>query len=324
MLAARALKERLQCLNEAPSWAKYLPNELQAELHERFQVSVDMNVCGTETSLPSEPLPDSELLPRVERAWWYERVWVLSRDDAGCREIQEAVDLASCDEEIVAIAAEMRGHVAEAVRCPNANYVMQKLIERLPSREVVFIFEELMKKGPDSVVHLARHRYGCRILQRMLKVDLPEYVTYLIDKLLTDAFATCTHPFGNYVMQRVLEEGSPHAQKCLVDILSKHVPEARPDTHTMAVYVKAFATCQKEARATLARAMLNAPELLSKMVAQMQGHQAARLRQMLKALRGAEHDQAQRPFFGRQATPRRGGAGDASHQQASSSGDLVP
>lgn len=43
----------------------------------------------------------------------------------------------------IAMAAELRGHVLDAVQSPNANYVMQKCIEVLPVDSVSFIVEEL-------------------------------------------------------------------------------------------------------------------------------------------------------------------------------------
>ena len=52
-----------------------------------------------------------------------EQVWRLSRDPEGCRVVQELLaDTAS------ALGAELKGHVWEALRCPNANHVLQKAI----------------------------------------------------------------------------------------------------------------------------------------------------------------------------------------------------
>merc|ERR1719145_46714 len=55
-------------------------------------------------------------------------VWRLSRDAPGCRIVQDALDNATCDADRVALASEIRSHVWEALRCPHANFVLQKFI----------------------------------------------------------------------------------------------------------------------------------------------------------------------------------------------------
>jgi len=244
---------------------------------------------------PAEKEPDVLAWP-AESAWWHQRVLTLSRDSRGCREIQDAID-AGCEGEVLAMSAELRGHISEALRCPNANFVVQKLIKKLPPQSTVFIFEELLHKGPGSVASVARHKYGCRILQGLLCIQLPDHVQQLVDSLLVDAFATCNHPFGNYVMQKLLEVCDVRSRGQLVDILAQQAPHADPALPLVAVYVKALGSCLKEKQVKLSRALLNAPSLLSKMFETRQGHQAAR--HVLNSLKGAEHDKAKRLLFGR-------------------------
>mmetsp|Transcript_34626 Transcript_34626/g.62793 ORF Transcript_34626/g.62793 Transcript_34626/m.62793 type:complete len:310 (-) Transcript_34626:183-1112(-) len=298
MFAARALRFRLRQAVETPSWARYLPDELRSALHERTESS-DISDLGAQPAANNQ-VDQVHLRPHsFESAWWFTRVWELSRNGEGCREIQAALDSASCEDEIVAIASELHGRISEAVRCPNANFVLQKLIEKLQPYAAVFIFQELLQKGPESVAHVARHKYGCRILQRLLCSGPEGHISVLVENLLHDAdnaFDTCAHPFGNYVMQKVLEVSSHSSRRLLVDILADRASSAAPETHTLAVYVKAFASCERVERVKLARAVLNAPELLSKIKSSRQGHQAAR--HVLNSSTGAEHDRARVLLFG--------------------------
>ena len=57
------------------------------------------------------------------------QVWRLSRDANGCRVVQEALELGSRD--VTDLANELQGHVLEAVMCPYANYVVQKVVSHL-------------------------------------------------------------------------------------------------------------------------------------------------------------------------------------------------
>merc|ERR1719247_1621296 len=91
-------------------------------------------------------------------------VWHLAREKEGCRLVQEALENATGDADRVALASEMRGRVWEALRCPNANFVLQKCIGVLRPQASQFIIDELRDKGSSKA---ARHRFGCRVLQRL-------------------------------------------------------------------------------------------------------------------------------------------------------------
>eukprot|EP00438_Fugacium_kawagutii_P029241 Skav229576 [mRNA] locus=scaffold568:769569:775299:+ [translate_table: standard] len=121
------------------------------------------------------------------------------------------------------LAQELRGHVKEAASSPHANYVLQKapgraggagggaghVITQLRPHASTFIAEELL----DSGARFARHRFGCRILCRLLEHCTTESSTQrLISRILEDpseALELCRHNFGHHVVQLVLERGHP-------------------------------------------------------------------------------------------------------------------
>merc|ERR1712139_585287 len=99
------------------------------------------------------------------------------------------------DAERVALAFEMHSRVWEALRCPNANFVLQKFICVLRPQASQFILDELRKAGFSKA---ARHRYGCRVLQRLLEHCGAEQLQPLVEDLLLDASALCRHVYGHY------------------------------------------------------------------------------------------------------------------------------
>lgn len=129
-------------------------------------------------------------------------VWHLSRGPLGCRVVQLALEVASSSD-AKALVEELHGHVEEAMYSPHANFVLQKVIEALPASVASFISQELAGKA----VIAARHRYGCRILCRLLEHSLGT-ATALIDEFLEHAEGLCRHTFGHYVMKAVLEHGT--------------------------------------------------------------------------------------------------------------------
>merc|ERR1712218_69696 len=93
------------------------------------------------------------------------------------------------------------------MRCPHANHVLQKCITLLQPDDVQFIVDELL--GRDGLmVQATKHRYGCRIVQQLLKRCPSEQVERIVEVLLSDALALSCHPFGNFVMQCLLEHGT--------------------------------------------------------------------------------------------------------------------
>jgi len=152
-------------------------------------------------------------------------------EERGCRAVQLAFEVA--DRRTAAeLLLELKGHVVRATESPHANFVIQKAIEVLPPSACRFVAEEIRGAGTD----VARHCFGCRILQRLLQymVDSPACVE-LIDEVLADARQLCCHLFGHYVMQAVLEHGQPHQRGRLYHVLTSEGP--RLVGHVSACYV---------------------------------------------------------------------------------------
>jgi len=161
-------------------------------------------------------------------------VWPLSRHSVGCRLIQRALEVtpATFAEQLV---QELRGHVKDAASSPHANYVLQKVITQLRPYASAFIAEELLDNG----ARFARHRFGCRILCRLLEHCTSEGSTQrLISKILEDpseALELCRHNFGHHVVQLVLERGHPRHKELVLQVLYKDL--ATNAAHRRASYV---------------------------------------------------------------------------------------
>lgn len=130
------------------------------------------------------------------------QVWRLSRDAVGCRLVQEALELGS--KGVVDLAHELQGHVLEAVMCPNANYVVQKVVSHLSVAASSFVAWELQ----GNAVRAAKHRFACRIFCRLLEFCGTGPTSQLVDEFLDAAEENlCTHSFAHHVVQSILEHG---------------------------------------------------------------------------------------------------------------------
>mmetsp|Transcript_36814 Transcript_36814/g.83297 ORF Transcript_36814/g.83297 Transcript_36814/m.83297 type:complete len:413 (+) Transcript_36814:62-1300(+) len=177
----------------------------------------------------------------------------LSFDAAGCRAVQQALHVV--DRKIaVDLAAELRGHVCEAIRSPHANYVIQKVIEVLPMAQASFVADELRGMG----VEVARHRYGCRILCRLLEHSASDAgPVALIDEVLGEVSGLCRHSFGHYVIQSVLEHGSPEQRQQIAAALRGELSRSVQNRNACYVIENALSYCSVEDRQALVEGLLN-------------------------------------------------------------------
>jgi hypothetical protein len=117
----------------------------------------------------------------------------------------------------VVLSKALRGHVRGAMRSMFANYVVQKIVEVLPSESTSFIPQELVGVGKE----VARHRFGCRIFCRLLEHGSLNdmYTKLLLEEVLEDAEFLCKHEYGNYVIRHCLEFGFIEHQRWIVQAL---------------------------------------------------------------------------------------------------------
>uniref|UniRef100_A0A7S0BCI0 PUM-HD domain-containing protein n=1 Tax=Pyrodinium bahamense TaxID=73915 RepID=A0A7S0BCI0_9DINO len=245
------------------------------------------------------------------------RVWKLSQDPVGCQEVQRAFEEAASEDDRVAIAVELRGHVWEALRCPHANYVLQKCIVTMTPQHTQFVIDELGRRGRGGACQAARHCFGCRIVERLLERCPPAQVQRLTEALLDDALALSAHRYGNYVVQHLLEHGTPAQQQHLAALLAENAQVLGANCYTSAVLIKALSWGPPEGQVLLARALLSVPGLFSTMARTRHGRLAAKL--VLKVLEvPGELDSAVRHLTTEAASFR------ASVQRAKADGDQRP
>merc|ERR1712046_219798 len=94
----------------------------------------------------------------------------------------------------------------------------------MSSQSLNFIVAELMNDGPAVVNDIARHRYGCRIVEGLLSKCPLEQVQGLVDCLFLDASALCTHMYGNFVMQRLFDYPTALVRFSLLQIVHINLP----------------------------------------------------------------------------------------------------
>jgi len=199
------------------------------------------------------------------------RVLALALDSRGCRVVQRVLDLADNEGQAM-LASELRGHVREVLESPHANHVLQRSIEVMCPSTLAFVLTELLEWG--RPVTVARHRYGCRVLERLIEHFPLDALEVFIDEILDDAPELCRHVYGNFVMQHLMEHGDQAHRRRVIEALREDLVNIALDQHACSVLDKALSYGQIEDQRSLASALLEEHGLLAAMACMRSGFAA--------------------------------------------------
>jgi len=221
--ALQALRRRVQ--DYPDKWATYIPTRFQKDVEARAR-ELD-RIPGDSRGVASIALPATApgMLGGGSGGASDVTGWVstLSQEAQGCRQVQQALTEARDDKERRALFQELHGHIRRLSRCQHGNHVIQKCIVVMPPSSLQFIIAEIMDGVKLSTV--ARHKYGCRIVQSLVEHCLPEQVHDLVSHLL-DEFSELTKPgFGRFVVEKLLRHVTGQQQIRLTELIEQHVPE---------------------------------------------------------------------------------------------------
>lgn len=269
---------------EAPAWASFLPSEVSHSLH--LSTADDKGSDGTASTsspaaAPTRFLSDPSLTGRV---------WSLVQRQHGSRAVQAAIDACTTNQQREALASELKGHVWDAIRCPNANFVVQRLIVKMRPQASQMFIDEILERGSKGCLQVARHKYACRIMQRLLEHCRNEQVAPIIDAILKDTNSLSRHPYGNYVMQQLFEYGTPEQRSKACKLLEIQAAPLASDCYGSAVVAKALTHCSEQDRLRVANILANEPGLVTTMARTRHGHTVSEL--VLQESQGLSRERA--------------------------------
>mmetsp|Transcript_36291 Transcript_36291/g.91415 ORF Transcript_36291/g.91415 Transcript_36291/m.91415 type:complete len:320 (-) Transcript_36291:160-1119(-) len=225
---AGALLHRLREHYETP-WAAHMP----AHFHE--SLASNENIFGSTPGRAESaagclsPLRLLGALPCDGKMAG--KVWRLSRDAQGCREVQRALGQAS-EEEHAEVVDELRGHFWDAIRCPHANHVIQKCVVVMAPSLLQVLIDEVMD---GKLIQAARHKYGCRVIQRLLEHCPVEQIHELVELLLAEFLEVSRHAYGIFVVQKLLQHTVEEQRDRLADLVEQHATALALHPHGCAV-----------------------------------------------------------------------------------------
>merc|ERR1711904_97896 len=111
----------------------------------------------------------------------------------------------------------------------NGNHVLQKAVTYMPPYTVEFIVEELSFFSGGWVA-VAKHRFGCRLVQRLLEHCELRLVAPIAEAVVQNIDDLSRHPqFGNNVVQHVLQYVPEYRGNVVHALIQAGVPRLAMD-----------------------------------------------------------------------------------------------
>ncbi|CAD6209964.1 unnamed protein product [Miscanthus lutarioriparius] len=136
-------------------------------------------------------------------------IYHMAKDQNGCRTrvVQRLIETVRSRDQIMLIISALQPNFMLLVNDPNGNHVIQKCLTNFGAEDNKFIFEG----AAANCFNMAVHRHGCCVLQRCISNARGVYQANLIVEICARGFELAQDPFGNYVVQYVLELKIPSA-----------------------------------------------------------------------------------------------------------------
>ncbi|ODH24185.1 hypothetical protein ACO22_05329 [Paracoccidioides brasiliensis] len=179
----------------------------------------------------------------------------------GTRALQKMIEFISTPEQTQTVIKALRGRVVELVQDLNGNHVIQKCLNRLSATDAQFIYDAVGA----SCVPVGTHRHGCCVLQRCIDHASGDQRARLIEQITKNAFTLVQDPFGNYVVQYILDLNERHFIEPICRSFRGNIPALSKQKFSSNVIEKCIRTADNQCRAALIEEML-VPSELEKML----------------------------------------------------------
>ncbi|KAK9762317.1 hypothetical protein K7432_012068 [Basidiobolus ranarum] len=125
----------------------------------------------------------------------------ISLNTHGTRAVQKMIEFLSNSEQIQIIIAALGPDVVALIKDLNGNHVIQRCLHCLNAADNQFVYNAVS----ENIVEVASHRHGCCVLQRCIDYSSESQKIQLVTRITHQALDLVQDPFGNYVVQYVLD-----------------------------------------------------------------------------------------------------------------------
>ena len=175
----------------------------------------------------------------------------------GTRALQKMIEYVSTPQQVHLIIEALRFRVVELIQDLNGNHVIQKCLNKLTPADAQFIFDAV----GNNCVEVGTHRHGCCVLQRCIDHASGDQKHWLISRITEHARILVQDPFGNYVVQYIIDLNEPTFTEPIVAMFSGCVSQLSRHKFSSNVIEKCLRCAQGPSKDMIVEEMLTAQEI---------------------------------------------------------------
>ncbi|KAF1970172.1 ARM repeat-containing protein [Bimuria novae-zelandiae CBS 107.79] len=175
----------------------------------------------------------------------------------GTRALQKMIEFISTPEQIQVIINALGGEVVSLIQDLNGNHVIQKCLNHLKAEDAQFIFDAV----GEHCVAVGTHRHGCCVLQRCIDHASGFQKIHLVRQITAHSFQLVQDPFGNYVVQYILDLNDMSFTTPLCLGFQGHIAELSKQKFSSNVIEKCVRCAELDVKAVMIEEMMHEEEL---------------------------------------------------------------
>lgn len=193
----------------------------------------------------------------------------------GTRALQKMIEFINTPEQIQTVINALGDKVVELIQDLNGNHVIQKCLNRLSASDaqVSYHAENDMRESTansrkfifetvgNNCVAVGTHRHGCCVLQRCIDHATGPQKSKLISQITDSAFQLVQDPFGNYVLQYIVDLQEEPFTNPLCYAFQGRIPLLSKQKFSSNVIEKCIRGADSSVTRMMIEEMINPPEL---------------------------------------------------------------
>ncbi|XP_074565069.1 putative pumilio homolog 8, chloroplastic [Curcuma longa] len=190
---------------------------------------------------------------------------VLSKDPAnlvaislnihGTRAVQKLIETVKTKQHISLVISTLRLGFLDLIKDLNGSHVLQRCLESFTTEDNQFIFDGAVT----YCVEIATHRHGCCVLQKCIREFTGKHQEKLVAVIAANGFKLAQDPYGNYVVQAILDLEMPFANAILASQFQGKYVELSTQKFSSNVVERCFLHFGKDFPATIISEFLAVP-----------------------------------------------------------------
>ncbi|KAI9685950.1 MAG: hypothetical protein M1820_010710 [Bogoriella megaspora] len=185
------------------------------------------------------------------------RMHPIAVNQHGTRALQKMIEFISSREQVQMIIDALRYQVVALIQDLNGNHVIQKCLNHLSPEDAQFIFDAV----GGACVTVGTHRHGCCVLQRCIDHASGHQKAELIRQITVHSYRLVQDPFGNYVVQYILDlDEDAFSQPLCLGFIGQ-ITELSKQKFSSNVIEKCIRTSDDSTRRRMVEEMMNPVEL---------------------------------------------------------------